>query len=142
MRVIILKGIPASGKSTWAKNYILNLNLYGLWKRINCDSLRLMLDCVQFDKDKEDFIFQARNSLLNLALLNGYSVILDECNLQPKKTLSIYTIAREYNVKPEVKWFPISVEEAILRDKNRDASVGEDVIRMIYKQYLEDGGPL
>ena len=42
IKVILAKGLFASGKSTWAKNVILKKpNSY---KRVNKDDLRLMLD--------------------------------------------------------------------------------------------------
>lgn len=49
-KVIVLKGLPASGKSTWAKNLVLKDSTY---KRINKDDLRAMLDASKFSKENE-----------------------------------------------------------------------------------------
>jgi hypothetical protein len=67
---------------------------------------------------------------------------VDDTNLHPKHEVRIREIVTEYNktfqdnVEVEVKWFEISVEEAIRRDLNRPVSVGEKVIRQQYEQFL------
>jgi len=54
MKVLILKGLPASGKSTYAKELVAK----GNWKRINKDDLRAMLDCSKWSKANEKFVLQ------------------------------------------------------------------------------------
>jgi predicted kinase len=50
-KVILCVGIPASGKTTWAKEQVKNGG--GKWKRVNKDDLRAMVDCGQFSKSNE-----------------------------------------------------------------------------------------
>ena len=42
-KVILTVGLPASGKSTWAKEQVSQNP--GQYKRVNKDDLRAMLDC-------------------------------------------------------------------------------------------------
>jgi len=57
-KVILTKGLPASGKTTWAKK-VLKDNP-GAYKRINKDELRLMLDGGKWSHDNEKFILGRR----------------------------------------------------------------------------------
>src|SRR5690349_11867040 len=79
-KVILTKGLPASGKSSWAKDYLKkNPNT----KRINKDLLREMLDFSAHSSGKEKQIIAARNLLLESMLAAGFSVIVDDTNLNP-----------------------------------------------------------
>ncbi len=78
-QVIILRGLPASSKSTYAKSLIDSQpNKY---KRINKDLLREMLDNSHWSKDNEKFILNMRDILIIQALENGKHVIIDDTNL-------------------------------------------------------------
>jgi len=46
-KVIILKGLPASGKTTWAKKFVQENG--GLYKRISKDDLRAMAEAILRD---------------------------------------------------------------------------------------------
>ena len=61
-QVIILRGLPASGKSTYAKSLVkANPNNY---KRINRDDMREMLDGYHFSKSNEKFVKKLRDWLI------------------------------------------------------------------------------
>ncbi|MEM7162567.1 MAG: AAA family ATPase [Bacteroidota bacterium] len=139
-KIIICKGLPASGKSTFAKEVVRENK--GSYKRINKDELRAMLDVGQHSKSNEKFVLMTRNYLLLEALRNGKHVIVDDTNLAPKHEEEIRKLATEYceetgqEIKIEVKFFDVSPEECIKRDLKRSNSVGADVIRRMHKQYL------
>ena len=77
MRTIILTlGLPASGKSTWAKD---QLQKYpGKYKRVNKDSLRDLLDNGSFNIENETFIEEVRDFIVQKAVVNGFDVIIDD----------------------------------------------------------------
>ena len=78
-KVYLTKGLPGSGKSTWAKEMVSkNPNSY---KRVNKDDLRAMLDNGKHSEDAEKFILNVRDSIILLALENGKHVIVDDTNL-------------------------------------------------------------
>lgn len=140
-KVIILKGLPASGKSTYAKELIdKNPEKY---KRINKDELRLMLDNNHWSKANEKFILKIRNDLICQALIDHKSVIIDDTNLHPKHEQAIRKIVDEWNktskdnVQVEIQFFDTPIEECIKRDLKRQNSVGEDVIRRMYSHFLK-----
>lgn len=141
-KVIILKGLPASGKSTWAKELIdKNPNVY---KRINKDDLRAMLDNGKHSKGREQFIIHARDVLIDNAIHKKFSVIIDDTNLNPiheeqiRKRVELWNETQAYNIEIEVKFFDFDVNECIKRDRLRgDKAVGEHAIRDMYRRWLK-----
>jgi len=141
MKLIMTKGLPASGKSTWAKSM-------GGYKRINKDDLRAMLDNGKWSGANEKFVLEIRDFLVQHALINGFNVIVDDTNLHPKHEERLKQIVKDYNQqilmpgkKPlwefEIKDFTdVPIEVCIERDLKRPNSVGEKVIRNMYKQFL------
>jgi predicted kinase len=135
MKITILKGLPASGKSTWAKEQVLNSN--GKIKRINKDDLRNMLDAGKWSKGNENLVLVTRDGLIKSYLGLGLDVIIDDTNLDFKHIKNIRGIADELGAKVEVKFFDVPVQECILRDAGRgEKSVGKKVILDMYNRYL------
>ncbi len=139
-KVYVTKGLPGSGKTTWAKEMVRNNK--GLIKRINKDDLRKMLDDGDYSKKNESLILLTRNKLLKMYLSGGYSVIIDDTNLDPKHEASIRQIAGEHDgVEIIIEDFTnIPLKTCIERDSLRDPDngrVGEKVIRFWYNRYLK-----
>jgi predicted kinase len=138
--VYILKGLPASGKSTFARELLRKHP--GAYKRINRDDLRAMLDDSHHNKDNERFALEVRDMLILVALRNGKHVIVDDTNLNPRHEPHIRGLVQTYcretgeEVSVRVKFFEVGLEEAIARDMKRPRPVGERVIRQIYEKYL------
>jgi predicted kinase len=133
-KVILTKGLPGSGKSTWAKKLIKDNP--GKYKRISKDDLRLMLDDGKWSKQNEKFIIDARDALIDATIDAGYIAIVDDTNLASVHFEHIKQLIRPYAV--EVKDFTdVSVETCIKRDQRRANYVGEKVIRDMYNKYLK-----
>lgn len=132
-KVIILQGLPGSGKTTYA--YELIDKYPGKYKRINKDDLRAMLDHSQWSKKNEKFVLHVRDGLILDALELGYDVIVDDTNFNP---VHIETIKKEVEglAEVEVKFINISLAECISRDTCRVKKVGEKVIREMADKYL------
>jgi len=132
-KIIICKGLPASGKSTWASDFVaLNQN----WKRVNKDDLRSMVQGGAWSGKMERQILKTRDTLIRQWLGEGFNVIVDDTNLNPKHEDHIREIGKEFGVSVEVKWFHIDVETAIERDLKRNRSVGERVIRKMFNDWI------
>jgi len=133
--VWILKGLPASGKSTWAKEKVAKSNC-GI-KRVNKDDLRSMLDSGRHSKGNEKFILLLRDLVIRGALADGKHIIVDDTNFHPKHEEAIREIAKDYSAIVKVKFFEVKPEEAIERDLKRPNSVGAKVIWEMYNTYLK-----
>lgn len=140
--VIILKGLPGSGKSTWARQM---LNDYpGQYKRINKDDLRAMLDNSRWSKHNEKFVLNLRNHIILEALSDGRSVIVDDTNLSSrhektiKQLISKWNKDNQDNVEVQIvdQFLSIPLDKCIENDLKRPNSVGEKVIRDMYIKFL------
>jgi predicted kinase len=131
-KLLMLKGLPASGKSTYAKDLVRTRDYY----RVNKDELRAMVHESRWGKEREKFILHWRDDIVRDALGGFHNVVVDDTNFAPKHEATLRAIAKVYNAEFEVKFFDTPVEECIARDLKRPASVGERVIRQMYDQYL------
>lgn len=147
-KVTILKGLPASNKSGWAKEEVLKHP--GRTKRINKDDLRAMLDSSKHSKGNEAYVLQLRDHILLTSLDLGKNVIIDDTNFHPKHEERIRELVSGYNegmygneplinnkIQVEVKFFDVAPEECIKRDLVRPNSVGAKVIWNMYNEYLK-----
>lgn len=133
-KVIITKGLPGSGKSTWAKKLI---DKYpNQYKRINKDDLRAMLDNSKHSKDAEKFVLKIRNQVILMALEEGKHVIIDDTNLHPKHEKTIRELTKGIAEVTIQDFTDVDLETCIQRDLNRLKSVGEKVIREMYNDFL------
>lgn len=139
-----MRGLPASGKSTYAKKLVKENP--GVYKRINRDEMREMLDGYHFSKSNEKFVKKLRDWLITEALRDGKHAIVDDTNLSEKNINRITDLANNYRkqtgeqVKVEVKEITIDVEEAIARDAKRERPVGRRQIEKMHRQfYAKDG---
>ena len=131
-KLIILQGIPASGKTTWARQFVEESPLTRV--RVNRDDIRDMLG-KYWVPEREELVSEIEESCVFEALSAGYTVVLDATNLNPKYLEGWESIANLPNVEIEYKKFTINLEEAIERDSKRDRPVTEKVIRGFYNKY-------
>jgi predicted kinase len=134
LQVIMCVGLPASGKSTWAKNKVSESpNSY---KRINKDDLRAMLDNSHHSKDAEKFILKVRDNLILMALEAGKHVIIDDTNLAPKHEAHIRELIKGKAELHIQDFRDVPLKTCIERDLKRCNSVGSSVIRQMYNHYI------
>lgn len=137
-KLIYTLGLPGSGKSTRATEYIL-ARPAGQVARVNRDTLREMINANRWKGNKtESPVVAARDALIDLFLGQDREVIVDDTNLDPKVQARLMQLAIAHEAPVEV-WdltdVPISV--CIERDLKRERSVGEKVIKQMYTKYLE-----
>lgn len=132
-KLLFLKGLPGSGKSTYARDLVRK----GNWKRLNKDDLRAMLDDSKWSKANEQMVNMYQELLAKDILNKGISVIVDNTHLAPRHEERYRQLAKECNAQFEVMFFDTPIEECIKRDLHRQDSVGEKVIRQMYDQFLK-----
>lgn len=144
-KIILTRGIPASGKSTWAKQEVLKDPEHSV--RINRDDLRSMSG-QYWVPAREGYILSCKRMLLHNAVCFSFdTIIIDDMNLNPKDIDDAITIVEEANMlikdtdnkyKVEFKDFTnIPLDICIKRDSKRENSLGEKVIRGIFNKYKE-----
>lgn len=131
--IVFLKGLPASGKSTWAKE---QCSILPNTIRVNKDDIRSMLGG-QFSHEKEDFVLKIRDVIVLLALREGKTVIVDDTNFHEKHYKRMEEIAKDFDKPIVVKEFDTDVDECIRRDAERINPVGKKVIMDMYRKYVK-----
>lgn len=131
-KLLMLKGLPASGKSTYARELVDK----GWW-RVNKDDLRAMAHNSSHSNYKEKFIIHWRDELIKDALGGGNNVVVDDTNFNPVHKAHFQAICEVMKYDFEEKFFDVPPEECIKRDLKRPNSVGAKVIWQMYNQYLK-----
>lgn len=133
LKIKILIGIPASGKSTWSKDFVkANDN----WTRVSRDDFRSMLKNSGVVENKvENIINELIDSSITQSLKKNMNVIVDNTNLKEKYIR--YIIEKfKYIADIDYQVFDISLDKAIERDKARtEKTVGAPALTKMYKEY-------
>jgi predicted kinase len=142
-KIIMLKGLPACGKSTRATELVKQG-----YKRINNDDLRDSIDGYKFNRKNEDMIETIRITLLMLFIKEGLDIVVDNTNFNPKcrEEIDKSLLARNYfdgfaakKYEVEEEFIDTPVDECIRRDALRSGRhhVGKNVIKGMYDKYLK-----
>jgi predicted kinase len=137
MRIVLTRGLPASGKSTWTNSYLKKNPDY---RNVNRDDLRNMVFGVpyKFSKEREKAVTAAQEDLAKMYLDQGKSVIVSDTNLNPKAVNRWKDIGAAYKAPVDFQDFTdVSPQECIKRDLKRANSVGSEVIMRMYNSYLK-----
>lgn len=122
----ILKGPPATGKSTYRKQVIDTDDTY---RYVNLDELRL-----QHPTKREHELHEIQRERVQYYKNRGFNIIIDNTNLNPNTLEHWINWAKNNHYDFEIKEFgrDISMWEAIRRDAIREKSVGKSVIIQMY----------
>jgi predicted kinase len=134
-KVLILVGLPASGKSTFANDLLLKNK--GAWVRSNKDLLREMAHASHWSKSNEKFILKLRDRIILMALEDGKNVVVDDTNFERHIDYIRELVKGLATVEINDSFLKVPVEECIRRDLVRPRSVGKDVIMEMYRKYVQ-----
>lgn len=135
--IILTTGLPASGKSTWAKQKVAEAN--GALVRVNLDDLRTMLDIDPAANDaatKEliKVMYSIHDQAILSAVAAGKNVVVDNTHLNktlPNRIKKLFDGDVNFMV---ADFTGVPMEACLTRDALRTNSVGADVIRGMAKQ--------
>lgn len=137
-KLILCRGIQASGKSTWAKAWAKEDPEHRV--RFNNDDIRNMLG-EYWVPNREKLVTEAKANMITFALIKGYDVVVDNMNLNPKEDEWIRTLCaniekdKGIHVDIEYKDFWTPVDECIRRDAMRPNPIGAKVIKDTWRRY-------
>jgi len=132
-KLIIMQGLPASGKTTKSKEM---LKADGNAIRVNKDELRLMLHGDRgWSGKQEGLTNKVQKAMIVEGLSLGKTVIVDDTNLNNSRVDSLKSLAGSHKV--QIVQVDTPFDECVYRDSMREESVGRDVIeRMAIKSGL------
>lgn len=133
-KMIVLQGCPASGKSTWAKEFIKDKPN---WVIVSRDEIREGTG-KYWVPSRENYISDIEEFSIRAAINRNLNVIVDATNLNQKTIDKLTKLATELKVDIEFKKFVISFNEAYWRDTKRTRKVGLAVLRRFFNTYFPD----
>lgn len=136
-KIVMTRGIPGSGKSTFAKEWLAESPETRV--RVNRDGIRWTQGIRHGNgtKEQEETVTLIERAIVTAALAEGKDAIIDSMNLNNQFTKAWLKLG--YPV--EFADFPTPLAVCIERDAARNRTVGEAIIRKIAKRYRvsEDG---
>lgn len=141
-KIILCRGIQGSGKTTWAKQWVLEDPEHRV--RFNNDDIRNMLG-KYWVPSRENIVSNLKREFLVASINCGYDIVIDNMNLNPKEIelykdfISIHNClaSDEDRYEVEIKNFFIPLQDCIERDSKRPNPIGEEVIRKTYEKYKD-----
>ena len=135
-KLVALRGLPASGKSTFAKQLV---ERFG-YKRFNKDDLREMLDNSFYSRKNEAYVTDMMFLMISMALRKGMDVVVDNTNLHPFQINKCRELAERHEAEMIIQDFDIPLEVCVERDLQRSKGrVGKEVIQKMYDKFFKEG---
>lgn len=143
-QLVIVIGIPGSGKSHWAEGYAKAVNvLHGKNAVVvSSDEIRKELhgDVNDMIHNQETFNVMFDRTVTHLHY--GDVTIFDATNLSKKKRIAFINNVKGkvgYDIDIVAVWMATPVGVCIERNAKRERKVGENVIQMMYKSFTPPG---
>lgn len=128
----MLSGLPACGKSTYAKE---KMESGGNFVRVNRDLLRTMLHFDKFNYKKEEMTINSEKAIVRAMLSMDKNVIIDDTNLGQRHEDMWKQVALEEGAKFEKKTFDNTLGQCIMFNYGRDKFVPTHRIKEMAMQY-------
>ena len=152
-KIILCRGIQGSGKTTFAKQWVLEDPEHRV--RFNNDDIRNMLG-KYWVPSREQLVLDLKKQFIMSSMMKGYDIVIDNMNLNPKEVEFYKNYIEEHNrimkkldeetklsfkddtkYELEFKDFFTPLQECIERDSKRPNPIGEEIIRNTYEKYKD-----
>lgn len=126
--IYILRGLPRSGKTTFAKQIVEFGN--GRIKRVAKEDLRPMLDNDhRFGKSEASMVSGLRDVVIDFLISSGYDVIVDETFAEYKELEALMKTFKYSEFQLLDRCLSVTFEECVRRDAARERTLGVDLLR-------------
>jgi len=125
MKLKMLRGLPASGKTTAARQMVKEGGNLG---RINRDDLRAMLFDSVWTGKREGIVVDCEKAIAEVLLKHSYTPVVDDTNLTDKHLQMWKGFAKDKEATFETVDMGQDLQTCIQRDSKRERQVGPAVI--------------
>ena len=126
---IMMIGLPASGKSTYAQELAEKYNANIHWS----DEIRKELSGDINNQHINDIVFSTLHKRVKYDLSNGKSCIYDSTNINYKRRMAFLQELNKIPCEKICILMATPYEECLKNNANRDRKVPEEVIERMYK---------
>lgn len=139
-QIIVTRGLPGSGKSTWADEYVASADSH---VKVERDDLRMQLFNSYWTGKQEDeeLVTRLQEELVRGYLKHGMSVIISDTHLPDRSVKKWLKLGYELSVPVEVKDFrSVPLQQCLIQNGNRfnsDKHVAEEVIQGKYNRFIK-----
>lgn len=133
-RVIVTVGIPASGKTMWANEYV-KLHPGTV---ITCrDDIRYNFNYPYGNPEVEEWITDRQHTDIECCVREGSDIIVADTNIVERFRKELIEFCLDLGATVEIKTFPCLLSVALMRDGLREKSVGYSTIAR-FKRMLDN----
>lgn len=141
--LFILRGLPASGKSTVSREMIARQPT-GSIVRLNRDDIRAMMFGSEYRRptfEAEKLVSLVEHGPIEALLRAGTDVIVDDTNLRTRFVKDLMVIADRAGATVKImdEFLDVPLSECLRRDQQRENPVGDAVIVNMHNKYLSGG---
>lgn len=135
--LIMTRGLPASGKTTWAMAWAAS-DPAGR-ARVNRDDLRQMMHAGRYlGGSTENQVIAAQDVMIGRLLRLGVDVVCDDTNLTPAAIERMSGHAFEQGAELRIRSFMhVRLEVCLQRNRDRARPVPEQAIRDMHAEHVE-----
>ena len=127
-KLIILCGLPGSGKSTYAKKYLENDATI-----LSSDKLRKELFNDETNQENNDLVFNTLYARAKDLLASGKNVVIDATNINVFERKRVLDNFKDLNIERICIFIDTNIKKCYEQDNTRHRTVGENVINHFYK---------
>jgi predicted kinase len=129
--LIILVGPPASGKSTWGKEFAKKNNVV----YVSTDEIRGEIGKDESDQSVSDVAFVIAKNRVAKSLFQGNHTMIDATNINRKSRRDWVNMKKSYGAYVVAVTFEVPTDELYRRDAARFRHVGKEIIDRFVSKY-------
>jgi protein phosphatase len=131
VNLVILCGVPASGKSTFAKEFCEKNGVV----HVSTDGIRAEIGSGEGDQTVSGAAFVIARKRIMQSLAAGKNALIDATNVNPKARKDWIKIGREANAFITAVAFEVSKDEVYKRNEQRERKVFTEIIDSFINRY-------